>query len=204
MMPIWLRLILVVALISMVWASQRAPESPHPSAPQSVPQSTPKSVSVEIVGQDGQPVETQAAEPLPAVVKTKPPQKQPQNPPPEPRAQPPVVKSAPQPKAKHQAKHVIRSVTLKDQSGRVIYKGDIDLTPTLDRIAAGERLRFPNDGSTFQNRERRLPKQPAGYYREYVVPTPDENGPGPQRLVIGKDGEIFYTHDHYRTFQRIP
>jgi len=74
---------------------------------------------------------------------------------------------------------------------------------TLDRIAAGEKLRFPNDGSVFQNRERRLPKQPSGYYREYVVPTPSGDGPGPQRLVIGQEGETFYTHDHYRTFRRV-
>lgn len=99
---------------------------------------------------------------------------------------------------------VIRNVTLKDQSGRVIFRGDIDLQPTLDRIAAGKLLdRFPNDGSVFQNRERRLPKQPSGYYREYVVPTPDQSGPGPQRVIVGKDGEVFYTSNHYQSFRKV-
>lgn len=99
---------------------------------------------------------------------------------------------------------VIRNVSLRDQDGRVIYRGDVDLEPTLKRIDAGKKLRFPNDGSVFQNRERRLPSQSAGYYREWVVPTPDEDGPGPQRIVTGSAGEIWYTADHYRTFQRIP
>jgi guanyl-specific ribonuclease Sa len=99
---------------------------------------------------------------------------------------------------------VIRDVTLKDQSGRVIFRGDIDLQPTLDRIAAGKLFdRFPNDGSVFQNRERRLPKQPSGYYHEYVVPTPDQSGPGPQRLVIGKEGELYYTSNHYQSFRKV-
>lgn len=98
---------------------------------------------------------------------------------------------------------VIEGLALRDADGRTIYRGSIDLAPTLERIAAGKRLRFPNDGATFQNRERRLPGRPAGYYREWVVPTPGESGPGPQRLVTGEDGEVWYTPDHYRSFRRI-
>jgi guanyl-specific ribonuclease Sa len=99
---------------------------------------------------------------------------------------------------------VIRNVTLRDQDGETIYRGDVDLRPTLERVAAGRKLWFTNDGSTFQNREGRLPKKPSGYYREWVVPTPGESGPGPQRLVTGEDGEVWYTADHYGTFRRIP
>ena len=99
---------------------------------------------------------------------------------------------------------VIEGLSLRNADGRTIYRGAIDLAPTLERIAAGKRLRFPNDGVTFQNRERRLPGRPAGYYREWVVPTPGESGPGPQRLVTGEDGDVWYTHDHYRSFRRIP
>jgi guanyl-specific ribonuclease Sa len=97
------------------------------------------------------------------------------------------------------------NVTLRDQDGEVIYKGDIDLTKTLERIESGQRIsRFPNDGSVFQNREGRLPRQSPGYYHEWVHPTPDERGPGPQRIVTGEDGDIWYTHDHYKTFRRVP
>jgi len=78
-----------------------------------------------------------------------------------------------------------------------------DIGATLERIRRGERLDFSHDGSIFENRERRLPKRPAGYYREYVHPTQVLDGPGPQRIVVGKQGETYYTADHYRTFQRI-
>lgn len=57
-----------------------------------------------------------------------------------------------------------------------------------------------NDGSVFQNKEGLLPSQPAGYYREWVHPTPGVNGPGPQRVITGGGGELYYTPDHYRTF----
>lgn len=101
------------------------------------------------------------------------------------------------------SKTTIRQQTIYDQSGKEIFSGDIDLRPTLARIKDNHQLRFQNDGSTFQNRERRLPKQPDGYYKEYVHPTPGLSGPGPQRIVMGKAGETYYTPDHYRTFQRV-
>ena len=97
----------------------------------------------------------------------------------------------------------LASVTLRDQEGNVVYRGSVDLAPTLKRIAANERLSFPNDGSVFQNRERRLPKQKSGYYHEWVHPTPKLSGPGPQRIVTGESGEAYYTPDHYETFLRI-
>lgn len=100
-------------------------------------------------------------------------------------------------------KLTVRNMTIRDENRRVVYRGDVDLRPTLDRIEQGRRLRFPNDGSVFQNRERRLPQQPAGYYREYVHPTPNDDRPGAQRLVVGREGEVYYTPDHYRTFRRI-
>jgi ribonuclease T1 len=61
----------------------------------------------------------------------------------------------------------------------------------------------------FQNRERRLPAQPRGYYREYTVETPGSPDRGARRIVTGGgDGgavlprEYFYTADHYRSFRR--
>src|SRR6476469_4812186 len=52
---------------------------------------------------------------------------------------------------------IIRDLVLRDERGKVVYRGEIDLAPTLERIAAKRSLRFGNDGATFQNRERRLP-----------------------------------------------
>jgi filamentous hemagglutinin len=98
---------------------------------------------------------------------------------------------------------IIRNVTIRNQSDRVVYRGDINLTPTLDRIKKGVRNEHRNDGSTFQNREKRLPKREDGYYKEYVHPTKGVSGPGPQRVILGKEGEIYYTSDHYGSFKRI-
>ena len=81
--------------------------------------------------------------------------------------------------------------------------GELDLTATLVRIAKGESFPHRNDGGVFGNRERRLPRQASGYYREYVHPTPGVSGPGPQRLVIGKGGDVWYTPDHYDSFRAV-
>ena len=98
---------------------------------------------------------------------------------------------------------VVRGVEVRDLDGRVAWRGDVDLAPELARIAAGESDPHRNDGGIFQNREGLLPERPRGHYREYVVRTPGISHAGPQRLVIGADGEVYYTHDHYRSFRRI-
>lgn len=97
----------------------------------------------------------------------------------------------------------VPNVTVRDQKDQVVFRGTVDVGPTLARIERGEKLRFSHDGIVFQNREQRLPKKPSGYYHEYVHPTEKLGGPGPQRIVTGKEGEIFYTHDHYETFLRL-
>lgn len=81
--------------------------------------------------------------------------------------------------------------------------GALDISATLQRIRAGRHLHFHHDGIVFQNREHRLPEKPRGYYHEYVQPTSGDSGPGAQRIIIGNGGEIYYTPDHYRTFQNI-
>jgi guanyl-specific ribonuclease Sa len=101
------------------------------------------------------------------------------------------------------ARTTIPDQTIFNERGDEVFSGTVDVGPTLARIQAGEKLPFPNDGSTFQNREGRLPRKPAGYYREYVHPTPSLSGPGPQRIVMGEQGETYYTADHYRTFVKL-
>ena len=84
--------------------------------------------------------------------------------------------------------------------GRKVYQGRVDLSATIARIRRGESFGHRNDGKTFHNREKRLPIRPRHYYKEYVHPTPGLKGPGPQRLVVGRGGEWYYTPDHYRSF----
>lgn len=76
---------------------------------------------------------------------------------------------------------------------------------TLTLIDAGGPFPYRRDGLVFQNRERRLPGKPRGYYREYTVPTPGRFDRGARRIVTGdKPPAVFYyTADHYRSFQRI-
>ena len=101
------------------------------------------------------------------------------------------------------AHSTIAGITVRNDRGQVVFRGNVDVSPTLQRISQGEKLRFRNDGSVFENRERKLPPRRRGYYREYVHPTPSLSGPGPQRLVLGESDEVYYTHDHYRTFERL-
>ncbi|MGY0557587.1 ribonuclease domain-containing protein [Lysobacter sp. A421] len=76
--------------------------------------------------------------------------------------------------------------------------------PVLDDIARGGPYDYRQDGGVFQNRERELPTQPRGYYREFTVPTPGSRDRGARRIVTGGDPpvEYFYTDDHYRSFRR--
>ena len=78
-----------------------------------------------------------------------------------------------------------------------------ELQKTLDLIARGGPFPYRNDGGVFGNRERRLPQQARGYYREYTVVTPGAPNRGARRVVRGNGGETYYTRDHYRTFARI-
>jgi ribonuclease T1 len=76
------------------------------------------------------------------------------------------------------------------------------ITATLAAIDSGD-LPYEEDGGVFQNRERLLPEQPLGYYREYTVETPGSPDRGARRLVIGEGGETYYTDDHYASFEEI-
>lgn len=82
---------------------------------------------------------------------------------------------------------------------------------TLALIRKGGPFPYRRDGQTFRNFEKRLPLKPAGYYREYTVPTPGARDRGARRVVAGAgasgdvrtSGEYYYTDDHYRSFRRI-
>lgn len=77
------------------------------------------------------------------------------------------------------------------------------LLATLALVETGGPFPYDRDGSVFSNRERRLPSRERGYYREYTVPTPGAPSRGARRIVQGKNGETWYTRDHYDSFVRI-
>ncbi|EWS64446.1 ribonuclease N [Hydrogenophaga aromaticivorans] len=78
----------------------------------------------------------------------------------------------------------------------------------MSQIRQGGPFRYEKDGTVFGNRERLLPGQKRGYYREYTVPTPGLNHRGARRIVCGglkpraPDG-CYYTEDHYSSFRLI-
>ena len=74
---------------------------------------------------------------------------------------------------------------------------------TLALIRSGGPFPYARDGVVFNNREGLLPKRERGYYREYTVKTPGSRDRGARRIVAGRAGELYYTHDHYRSFRRI-
>ena len=80
-----------------------------------------------------------------------------------------------------------------------------NLHRTLILIQQDGPYPYSRDGITFENRERRLPMKPRGYYREFTVDTPGLNHRGPRRVVTGGNPPevYYYTEDHYATFRRI-
>jgi guanyl-specific ribonuclease Sa len=57
--------------------------------------------------------------------------------------------------------------------------------------------------AVFQNLERRLPAKPPGYYRESDVWPQGSGSRGAERLVFGREGQVYYSKDHYRSFVRL-
>lgn len=82
-----------------------------------------------------------------------------------------------------------------------------DLPPqagqVLRLIDAGGPFPYDRDGAVFENRERILPLEERGHYREYTVETPGSRDRGARRIVTGADDELYWTQDHYRSFERI-
>lgn len=75
-------------------------------------------------------------------------------------------------------------------------------------IQTGGPFRYDQDGVVFGNRERLLPPQTRGFYREYTVPTPGLSHRGARRIVCGglqpRQPEVcYYSADHYASFARI-
>ena len=79
---------------------------------------------------------------------------------------------------------------------------------TYLKIRQGGPFPYEKDGTVFGNRERLLPREARGFYREYTVRTPGVKHRGARRIVCG--GQIprspqtcYYTQDHYASFRVI-
>lgn len=78
---------------------------------------------------------------------------------------------------------------------------------TYELIRRGGPFPFDKDGAVFGNRERQLPAEKRGYYREYTVVTPGSRDRGARRIVCGGPARMphacYYSADHYASFRRI-
>lgn len=78
---------------------------------------------------------------------------------------------------------------------------------TYELIRRGGPFPYDKDGTVFGNRERLLPAQKRGYYREYTVRTPGSRDRGARRIVCGGPVRMpqacYYTADHYASFRKI-
>jgi ribonuclease T1 len=74
-------------------------------------------------------------------------------------------------------------------------------------IHQGGPFAYEKDGVVFGNRERLLPAEKRGYYREYTVATPGARNRGVRRIVCGGQAKApdicYYTADHYASFRKI-
>lgn len=78
---------------------------------------------------------------------------------------------------------------------------------TYRLIHQGGPFPFGKDGVVFGNRERILPAEKRGYYREYTVKTPRSRDRGARRIVCGgratAPDACYYSADHYASFRKI-
>jgi ribonuclease T1 len=78
---------------------------------------------------------------------------------------------------------------------------------TYELIRLGGPFPYDKDGAVFGNRERQLPIEKRGYYREYTVTTPASRDRGARRIVCGGPPRMphacYYTADHYASFRKI-
>ena len=67
----------------------------------------------------------------------------------------------------------------------------------LDNLAPGRAI----GGDRFHNYEDQLPDAPGRYYTECDIDTIGNGARGAKRIVFSNDGLVFYTEDHYETFE---
>jgi RHS repeat-associated protein len=91
------------------------------------------------------------------------------------------------------------------------YQNPSTLSPgverTLELIDNGGPFPYRQDGTVFRNDPvngvRLLPNKELGYYKEYTVAAPGASYRGTERIVVGRNGEVYFTPDHYQTFYPI-
>jgi ribonuclease T1 len=97
----------------------------------------------------------------------------------------------------------VPAATQQDIPGIAVAELPREARETLALIRRGGPFPHQRDGVVFGNFEKHLPLKERGYYHEYTVRMPGTEHRGARRIVTGRNGERYYTDDHYRTFKRI-
>ena len=88
--------------------------------------------------------------------------------------------------------HLPDNYITKDEARKLGWEGG-----SVEAYAPGYAI----GGDVFGNREGLLPEAPDRVYYECDVDTEGADSRGSNRLVYSNDGLIYYTHDHYESFQ---
>ena len=70
---------------------------------------------------------------------------------------------------------------------------------SVEKFAQGKCI----GGDRFYNNEEILPVKSGRNYTEWDIDTLGKNSRGAKRIVFSNDGLIFYTENHYETFEEI-
>ncbi len=71
---------------------------------------------------------------------------------------------------------------------------------SVEKVAPGKAI----GGDHFGNYEKKLPNKKGRTYYECDIDTLGRSKRGPKRMIYSDDGLIYYTGDHYNTFQKMP
>jgi ribonuclease T1 len=121
----------------------------------------------------------------------------------------PAQETVPQEETIPQEETVVSAQETVQQEGTVYaHQLPHEAQQTLVLIYQNGPFSYDRDGIIFGNREKLLPMERNGYYREYTVPTPDARDRGARRIVCGGEkpadpDRCYYTADHYLSFQLI-
>lgn len=94
----------------------------------------------------------------------------------------------------HQFQHLPPNYITKKEAMKLGWK----TKGTLDQVAPGKSI----GGDYFGNYEKKLPVQPNRQYRECDIDYQSGNR-NSKRIIYSNDGNIYYTADHYKTFEHL-
>ena len=88
--------------------------------------------------------------------------------------------------------HLPENFITKDEARDLGWEGG-----SVEEYAPGYAI----GGDKFGNREGQLPKKKGRQYYECDIDTDGYHSRGSRRIVFSNDGLIYYTHDHYESFE---